>query len=316
MKILITGSRGFIGTRLREHLTATGHQVTGVGRQQLDYNDRTSCALACERQDVIIHCAGKAGVWGSFQEYFDANVTATKHMLEGARDSGVRRFINLSSPSIYFDYRHQYDLSESELPRRFSNAYAETKYMAEKLVAHEHGEKLATVSLRPRGVLGAGDANWLPRIIALRQANRLLQPGGGANRVDFTSVANLVDAIGLCLEVEESTLAGRTFNISNGRPENLWDVIEEALQAVGLDGKRQRIPLSVAMLIARASEFANKLLQTKAEPAILPVKVGVAAYSMTMDISAAKSVLGYRPKVSTRDAIAEFAEWWLSSGAE
>lgn len=60
------------------------------------------------------------------------------------------------------------------------------------------------------------------------------------------------------------------------------------------------------------------VLKTKKEPALLliKVKVGVASYSMTMDIGQAKTKLGYVPRVSTREAINEFASWWSQKSTE
>jgi nucleoside-diphosphate-sugar epimerase len=105
---------------------------------------------------------------------------------------------------------------------------------------------------------------------------------------------------------------GRAYNITNGAPEPLWDVLEAALTAVGLDGRRKRLPLALAMALAKGSEVFHRWRGTKEEPEILPIKVGIAAYSMTMDISAARESLGYQPRVTTKDAIARFAAWWAA----
>lgn len=322
MKILVTGASGFIGGKIVERLRDSGHDIVTTGRgatsdsppgvsyQQADLSDQRQCqGLLRHGIAIVIHCAGKADAWGSFASFERANVQVTKHLLSAARDANVGRFINLSSPSIYFAYRHQFNLKENFTPQKFSNAYAQTKYLAEKLVQEAHSSIMPTVSLRPRGVIGAGDRNWLPRIISMRQANRLIQPGHGENIVDFTSVANLVDVVETCLSAPAQSL-GRTYNVTNGQPEKLWDVIESALGAVGLDGTRRHVPLALAMLMARLSERYHQARQTVQEPSLLPVKVGVAAYSMTLDISDAKNILGYNPRITTSEAIQEFASWW------
>jgi len=321
MKILITGVSGFIGGRLAEHLEARGHAVIGTGRGAKNHAaalyayvpaDLTQAA-ECERVlvgvDAVVHCAGKAGAWGAYAEYARANVLSTQRLLAACQKSGVRRLINLSSPSIYFDYRHQFDLNESDRPRRFSNAYAATKFAAEQAVSAAHSSTLATLSLRPRGVIGAGDASWLPRIIAMREGNALIQPGDGSNLAEFTAVENLLDAIELSLLAPSEKLGG-VYNITNGTPERLWDVIESALGAVGLDGHRRRVPLPVAMALARLLETYHRLRRSSVEPEVLPVKVGVAAFSMTMSIAKAQRDLGYVPRVSTAAAVDAFARWW------
>lgn len=324
MKVLITGISGFIGNHIRERLEKAGVEVIGTGRSgglasslkskyiSANLCVEADCLRVTEGITAVIHCAGKAGAWGHYADYEAANVLATDQLLKASQKNGVARLINLSSPSIYFAYRHQLNLNESHLPKHFSNAYAETKFIAEGLVKKAQGPSLATVSLRPRGVIGKGDKNWLPRIVAMREAGKLIQPGAGNNLVDFTSVDNLVDAIELCLKLPAEKMGG-VYNITNGTPEKLWEVIEYALMQVGLDGKRKKIPLVIAMGLAKASELIHRFRNSPEEPELLPIKVGVAAFSMTLDISKAKKELGYVPRVSTKDAILEFAKHWKRS---
>ena len=321
MRILITGSTGFIGQRLVQRLTANGHDVVGTARSfsgenfsrytfiAADLSMASQCDQLTQNIDVVIHCAGKAGVWGSLDEYTQANVVTTKNILASAQKNHVRRFINISSPSIYFAFKDQFDLKETDLPKKFSNAYAITKFQAEQLVQAAHKPDFLTVSLRPRGVIGAGDRNWLPRIIEMQKNKSLVQSGLGENLADFTCVENLIDAIELCLTTNEKNM-GEVYNITNGMPEKLWTVIESSLKAVGLSAEHKKVFLSLAMVVAKISEIIHTLKKTKQEPALLPVKVGVAAYSMTLDISKAKTKLGYKPRQSTDQGLREFAEWY------
>lgn len=322
MKILVTGATGFIGQRLVQRLTANNHEVVGTARSfsgesfqrytftAADLLKASQCDQLTQNIDVIIHCAGKAGVWGSLAEYTQANVVTTKNILEAAKKNQVRRFINISSPSIYFAFEDQFDLKETDLPKKFSNAYASTKFQAEQLVQAAHKPSFLTVSLRPRGVIGAGDKNWLPRIIEIQKSGTLVQPGLGENLADFTCVENLMDAIELCLTTDEKNM-GEAYNITNGTPEKLWIVIEELLKTVGLSSQHKKVFLFIAMTVAKISEIFHQLKNTQQEPALLPVKVGVAAYSMTLDISKAKTRLGYKPKQSTADGLCEFATWYV-----
>lgn len=323
--VLVTGASGFIGQRIVQRFTREGkYSVIASGRKNAeaqpagyqfrsaDLAQKVDCQRLVAGVDVIVHCAGKAGAWGPRAEFERANVESTRNLLEACRGSSVRRFVNISSPSIYFAYKHQRGLKEGDLPSTFSNAYAETKFRAEETVHASHSPSLSTVSLRPRGVIGAGDRNWLPRIIAMRQAGTLVQPGDATNEVDFTSVENLIDAIELCVGAPAEA-CGRAYNITNGNPERLWGFIERVLARVGLDGQRKHVPVAVAMTLARLSEFFHSLASSSREPNLLPIKVGVAAYSMTLDISDARNILGYVPRVSTDEAIEEFAEWWKSA---
>lgn len=320
MKILVTGGTGFIGSRLIEALVQRGQdEVVCTGRKnpplakgpvqfrQGDLGEESFAVDSCRGIDAIVHCAGLAGTWGPDKDYERANVQATQFLLKGARAHGVQRIVNISSPSVYFDFRDQLNLRETDLPRKFSNAYARTKYQAEKLMQAHHGPELQTISLRPRSVIGRGDQNILPRLIRLQQAGHLAQLGDGHNLVDITTVGNLIDAIFLCLQAS-SDAWGETYNISNGQPVRFWDFVESVLHQANLPLKRKRLPLAPVMALARANEFWNRWIGRKSEPTLLPVPIGILAYSMTMDISKARERLGYRPRWTTEDGVREFFE--------
>ena len=320
MKILITGGTGFIGARLVETLLTEGHEVHFTGRSKSsrqdlldqgaqfhrgDLADESFARQVSQNIEAIIHCAGLAGTWGSYQDYERANVLATKFLLEGARVNGVRRFINISSPSIYFDFKDQFDLKEGDLPKKFSNAYAQTKYEAELLVQSYHSSKLQTVSLRPRSVIGRGDQNVLPRLIRLQKTGSLMQIGRGENVVDITTVGNLVHAVHLCLH-SPSDAMGETYNITNGAPVKFWNFVDDVLRAAKLPLQRKRVPYFPVMLAASLNETFSRIIRRKSEPVLLPISVGVISFSMTLDISKAKEKLGYKPIYSTQDGINEF----------
>jgi nucleoside-diphosphate-sugar epimerase len=246
-----------------------------------------------------------AGTWGRYENYHLANVQATEFLLDGARANGVHRFINISSPSIYFDFKDQFNLSENQLPPKFSNAYAKTKYEAELMVRSYHSSGLNTVSLRPRSVIGDGDRNILPRLLRLHQEGRLFQVGKGDNIVDITCIGNLIDAVSLCLNAPENAM-GETYNITNGTPERFWSFVEEVLQTAGMSIKRKTIPYRPLMFVAKVNEILNRIVRSKSEPALLPITVGIMSFSMTLDISKARQKLGYAPRYSTSDGIKEY----------
>ncbi|MCF8060682.1 MAG: NAD(P)-dependent oxidoreductase [Bacteriovoracaceae bacterium] len=322
MRVLVTGASGFIGNRLCHELSDAQFSVVATGRspscsdlpQNCEYfsgelNSSEFLKKILINVDAIVHCAGKAGTWGPYEEFFEANVTLTKDLIEEAKRAHVKRFIHLSSPSIFFQFRDQYQLKENELSKTFINAYAKTKFLSEEVVSDAHGSEFLTMCLRPRGVIGAGDGNWLPRIIQLYDDRKLIIPGSGKNQTDFTSCKNLIELIRKCLEGPDEYY-GETYNISNDEPYELWKFITKAMSALNKKRPIKRLPLGLLMAFARISEFLAKLLKKKEEPKLLPIKIGIAAFSMTLNVEKAKSVLGYRPTQSTSEALDEFVSWW------
>jgi hypothetical protein len=327
MQILVTGATGFIGGRVAHALLQRDHRVVVNGRDPERLTPLAAAGATARAGDLgrpdtadallsgceaVVHCGGLAGTWGPYTAYHRANVLATEHLLAAARRRDLRRFVNLSSASVYVAFRHQFDLGEDDLPPRFASHYARSKFAAEQRVLQAHGASLATVSLRPRFVIGAGDTNILPRVIEQARAGRLLQIGAGDHRVDVTSVDNLVDAVLLCLEAPASAL-GTVYNISNGQPVQFWRFVDEVLATLSLPSRRHRVPLPVAMNAARANQLVQRLLRRKSEPKLSPLKVSAMAHSMTLDISRARRQLGYQPRQSTGEAIREFAGWWRAS---
>jgi 2-alkyl-3-oxoalkanoate reductase len=181
---------------------------------------------------------------------------------------------------------------------------AETKRLAEIEL-----EKAAIpfVIFRPRALTGRGDTVILPRLIRAYDEGRLKIVGNGKNIADLTSVANVVEAIILALTTEKGI--NQTYNITNGAPVKLWDSITDILNKLGKTPPTKKIPFGVVKTVAKIMEIKSKMTNMK-EPALTVYGVGILAKSMTMDITKAKSLLGYDPKVTTEEAIEEFVNWY------
>ena len=327
MKILITGATGFIGGSFAKRLSkSTDYTIVVTGRSasihecfqdspvvaiQGDLAEQNIADQVMEGVDIVIHCAGLAGTWGEYEAYYRANVHVTKNLLFSAQKHKVKRFINISSPSIYLNFTHQLNIDEAYLPASFSNHYARTKFEAEQLVHQAHCSSLQTISLRPRMVIGAGDNNLIPRLLDLQKSGLLKQIGNGTNLVDFTSVNNLMDLIETCFCAPESVM-GRAYNISNGDPDKLWDVIDEICVSLSINTQRKTLPYYLVMSLAKLNEKVCRLFKSKKEPRLLPVPISMLANSMTLNIDAAKHHLSYKPTQTTQQAIQEFLVWQKS----
>ncbi|KZZ63385.1 hypothetical protein A3762_12375 [Oleiphilus sp. HI0125] len=325
MNVLITGASGFIGGRLASYLLDNGvYKVRGTGRSQALVEQFSGEAVECligdlsdveftnqltKNIDVIVHCAGLAGTWGDYQDYYQANVLSTQLLADSAKKNGVMRFINISSPSIYLNFEHQLDVKEDYLPAEFSNHYARTKYEAEVLVQAAHSESFQTISLRPRMVIGAGDNNIFPRLLNMQKQGLLKQVGDGQNIVSMTSIQNLLVLIEQCFDAPSKAM-GRAYNVSNAQPEKLWEVIDQLFVAMEMSTKRPSVPFKLAFTLARCNAFLKKLFRVKKEPGLLPVPVSVMGKSMTLNIDEAKMRLHYQPTETAHDSVEEFISWW------
>lgn len=325
MKVLITGATGFIGGRAIEHFLNLGNDIIATGRKRDkespsnnkikwmlgNLEDRAFCELLLSSGvEAVIHCAGKAGLWGDHGDFERANIHASSNLVKIAKQYGVHRFVFLSTPSIYIDLKDQYSLKETDLPRNFINSYAQTKYIAEQIVLKEDSPGFRTVALRPRLVIGAGDQQVLPRIIEGAKRGNLRKVGDGRNLASVTHIKNLLMALERCLVAPGSAM-GRAYNISDGADVNFWDFVNHVLDSVGVANRPSRpIPRQLAMAIALINEKACRFVRCKSEPGLLPVSIATLSQSMTLDISDAINLLSYEPRFTTSDGVAEFSSWW------
>lgn len=328
MKILVTGASGFIGGRFARFALEQGLAVRVNGRradalQPLvargaefmagDLADPALVRALCTDVDAVVHCAGAVGVWGSHAYFHQANVTMTESVVEACLKQKVRRLVHLSSPSIYFDGQSHVGITEEQVPTRFANHYGSTKYHSERVALGAQEFGLEVLALRPRFVTGAGDTSIFPRMIAAHRKGRLRIIGQGLNKVDFTSVQNLNDALFASLMADDAAL-GQAYNISNGQPLPLWDVVNYVLRRLDLPPVTQHMPYPLAYTLALINEGVCKVLPGRPEPTLHRLGMAVMAKDFSLGISRARQYLDYDPQASLWDALDEFCDWWRLRG--
>tara|TARA_B100000767_G_scaffold120989_1_gene115365 strand:+ start:1438 stop:2424 length:987 start_codon:yes stop_codon:yes gene_type:complete len=323
-KILITGATGFLGSRLVEIMsTIKGLEILATGRTLKTQNiskksnlkyilgnleDTKFVDSLVKGVDTIIHTAALSSQMGNPKDFQRANVEATKHLLKAAKANKIKKFIFISSPSVYFRFKHQLELKESDTLPKPVNSYAYSKREAEKLV---QSSKIPYIILRPRALIGRGDKVIMPRILRAHREGRLMRMGDETNRVDITPVSNVVDAIILALDADKKAV-NQIYNISNGKPELLWPVLDKLLSQLQLPRPTKQISLKLVLVVAKLMELHAKWINGYREPALTVYGVGTLTMSFGMDISKAKKLLGYHPNQSVQEALNEFVEWYTS----
>jgi nucleoside-diphosphate-sugar epimerase len=255
-----------------------------------------------------VHCAALASPWGRRQSFERSNVDAVDEVLSACREQGVARLVHISSPSIYFDFADRLQVREdSPLPIPV-NEYARTKRVAEErilLAALPH-----SIILRPRAIFGPWDNALLPRLLRLVRLGRVPLLRGGRALIDMTYVDNVVDAIEASLDLPANPVGAEpVFNISNGEPIEVGDLFARISAAFGLPLETAPRPYFAADLAARLLEAAARLAPGW-EPPFTRYSLGAIAFSQTLDLSRAASLLGYRPRVSLDEGIHRTSLWW------
>jgi len=326
MKALVTGATGCLGRNLVTRLLNEDWEVHATGRNaeigallkkqgamfhQAELEAKEAVIALCRNKDVVFHCGALSSPWGRYQDFYNANVLGTKNVVEGCLKHQVSRLIHVSTPSIYFDFTEKHQIPESSnLSTKPVNQYVKTKLEAEKIIDMAFtAHNLPVVTIRPRAIWGPYDTAIMPRIIRAARQGKLPLIAGGNALIDTTYVENAVESMLLCA-VANQTVLGKKYNITNGEPIRLKDLLQRCFIALGLPYNPKNISYKVAYFVAAMMEAFASLPWVSWEPVLTKYGVGIFAIGQTLDITAAKKELGYKPNVSLEQGINLFATWW------
>lgn len=235
MKILITGNLGYIGTVLSEHLLADGMEVEGLDSGfyescVLDKNHKDIPTLKKDIRDIVVHdfqgfdCVihlaalsnDPIGELDSSLTYEINRDASIKSALFSKR-AGVKRFIFVSTQSVYGISTSEFELEEEAL-KNPQTAYARSKWDAEQEILKLSNGNFTTVALRPSTVFG-----WSPRLRSDIVFNNLLISGLTKGVIEVHSdgtpwrpivhVTDLSEAIRIAVLVDKEKVSGEAFNI-------------------------------------------------------------------------------------------------------
>ena len=263
MRVLLTGSNGFLGSATALLARRRGWEVVGLGRSvapttPVDHYVRHDLSAPLPRDlvpgpiDAIIHAAALASPFAPPREFIAANIIGTRNILDWATKHAMPPLVHVSSSSVLYRDADQFDLTE-ESPRISDdeqlNAYSRSKAVAERAVERYRGPWSI---LRPRAVIGEGDTVLLPRILRLADRGLLpaLEPRHGPRvRVDLTDVGTVAHYL---LEAVDRQVAG-IYNVTNAQPVELYPFALDLLSRIGVVPRLRRVPPGLARGIAGGS---------------------------------------------------------------
>ena len=312
MNVLVTGAAGFIGSNLCERFLAMGHAVWGVddfnnfydpqiklrnvewlkgrgGNFQFIKGDITDAAdierlFSAAQFDQVVHLAARAGVRPSLENpalYQRVNVEGTVNVLESARRHNVRKLVIASSSSVY-GVNAKVPFSESDPIFRAISPYAASKLACEALghvYHHLYGMDIAMV--RFFTVYGPRQR---PDLAIYKFAGLILSGkpvpmyGDGSTARDYTYIDDIVDGVIACTE---RTFGFEIFNLGESQTVQLRRLIELLEEAIGRKAAVERFPI---------------------QPGDVPITYA--------DISKARQMLGYAPKIKIDRGIPLFVDWY------
>ena len=329
MKVLITGTAGFIGNHLAQRLLERGEEVIGVDNLNdyydvslkearlakiKDHPNFTEVRISIEDRDAmqetfakykpnkVVNLAAQAGVRYSLinpYSYIDSNIMGFTNILEGCRHNGVEHLVYASSSSVYGS-NEKMPFSVHDNVDHPVSLYAASK-KANELMAHtySHLYDIPTTGLRFFTVYGP----WGRPDMALFMFTKNIIEGKpidvfnhGKHRRDFTYIDDIVEGVIRTLD-------------NNAKPNESWSGDEPDTATSRAPFRIYNIGNNEPVELMRYIEVIEDCIGKKAEKNYLPLQPGdvPATYA---DIDALMNDVGFKPETKIEDGIEIFVKWY------
>ena len=208
-RYLITGGAGFLGINLVRFLLRRGHEVVSLDVADFDYPERSliteimgdirdlaQVERAMDAVDIVVHAAAALPLY-SAEAIYSTDVQGTRNVIAAAVQTGVRRFIHISSTAVYGIPDH-HPLEEDD--RRVGvGPYGEAKLEAEDICFVYRDKGMIVPVIRPKTFVGPERLGVFALLYDWAKDGRgFPMLGDGANRYQLLDVDDLCDAIYLC----------------------------------------------------------------------------------------------------------------------
>ena len=267
---LVTGAAGFIGRQLVEHLAALGAQVraTDLPREDTSYfhsqgvefvaadltRPESLPALFDGAVDRVFHLGAICNFSTPYQKLRPTNVLGVEHITRLALDAGVKRYVHVSSTSVYGPY-HGTPFKEDG-PRNPQDDYGRSKRDGEDIVWRRMEEGLAAVIARPCTVYGPGCSDGAGKVFS-RPTSIGAIPGNGRQLLSNVRAEDVAAAVVHLSHLDEAV--GKAFNIADDSHQTVEEALTIAAGTFGAKPPRLHLPLAVVKAFARIDGVVSRM---------------------------------------------------------
>jgi nucleoside-diphosphate-sugar epimerase len=247
-KILVTGITGTLGERVAKRFLKEGAEVSGLIRDNINTNkyydlgitpilgeltNQDSLIDATKNIDIVIHCAAYLG--DDLDKALSSNVTGVENIASISIKSGVKKFIHISTLSVYGEPTEGYLDETRPIVQNHEDIYIDTKAQSEKILNYYKDKGLDLIILRPGAICAEENSYWGDRQITRMLKSNIVNWVHPDDIVPWIHADNLVEMINL---VVLKGVSGEVYNAIDGNyPEE-----EFRVKLISALGKKLEVP--------------------------------------------------------------------------
>jgi dihydroflavonol-4-reductase len=325
MNVLVTGGGGFIGSHLVEDQLKKGRTVKAldlgfpflngaaedakVRKIVGDIRNRDLVGQSLEGVDLVFHLASAhLSLAIAEQEYWDVNVHAAEQLVRLSQIAGVKRFVHCSTVGVYGNVTQCPGNEESRYNPDL--VYEKTKLAGEQAVLRASQESGYPVSIvRPVWVYGPRCPRTAKLFRAIRKGT-FVMVGSGRTLRHCVYISDMIDGFDLC--AQRGAAIDHSFIIGDESAVTIQHLVDEIAAVVKAPSPRLKIP--VRMIAPACAIFEAGFKAIGKEPPLSTRSLKFFTNNTTFDISKAKTLLDFVPKVSLRDGLERTYEYLLRHG--
>jgi nucleoside-diphosphate-sugar epimerase len=323
LRVLVTGSEGFIGPRVVAALLEQGHEVAGLDRERpqkqspdieavtADLLEASSLPERIFDVECVFHLAAARADWGlSREEYFRDNVTATRELIKAGRDAGVRRWVFFSTVGVLGPSTEPLDETTPYAPVvDYGTSKVEAELLFHELV--DEDPEAQVLVLRPSAVFGPGQPpnTNIYRLIEVLAIRRFVMVGRGEEPKTTSYIENLTAATLFAFDRLQPGVS--TFHYVDTPVWTTADLVRRLSELLGRRPPKWHVPLPLARKAASVLDLAGSAMKRD-----LPItSARIEKFNTPTNFSTeALTELGFEQPVTMDRALEKTVAWqrWVS----
>ena len=322
MKIFITGGAGFLGINLIRYLLEREHHVVSFDYEEVfDYpekNDERVTIYSGKKSDIrdleylteamkvcdlVVHCAAALPLYTP-EDIHTIDVDGSHNVMHAAQKNGIKRVVLISSTAVYGIPDHHPLLETDRL--QGVGPYGIAKIEAEKACEKFRDEGMVVPIIRPKSFIGPERLGAFVLLYDWAQDGRgFPMIGNGKNRYQLLDVYDLCSSIYLCATLPDDVV-NDVFNVGAEEFDTMREHWQAVLDEAGFGKKIIGFPKTPII-------WTLRLLEALKLSPLYKWIYETASEDSFVSIDKAKSVLGWQPKYSNKDALLRNYAWYLEN---